>query len=99
MDVDEGYPQEGEDIEPDCGHDESLNPLGPHKCSSDDECEGFRYCSEWGWCHGESGCDDKEDEEEEEEEEEDGSPDPEPDMCKIDEDFNDLGPGRCESDD
>ena len=63
MDVDAGYPQEGDEIEPDCGHDESKNPLGPHKCSNDNECEGFRYCSEWGWCHGQSGCDDKEDEE------------------------------------
>ena len=59
----------------------------------------MRYCSYWGWCHGQSWCEDKEDEEEEKEEEEDDKPDPHPDMCKIDEDFNEMGPGRCEGDD
>ena len=40
-----------------CEYDEALNALGPNRCSSSLECGGARYCSDWGWCHGNSGCD------------------------------------------
>ena len=40
----------------DCNHDEAQNPLGPNQCWYDSECGGDRYCSPWGWCHGESNC-------------------------------------------
>ena len=36
--------------------DETINPLGAHKCLDDSECGGFRTCSEWGWCQGEWAC-------------------------------------------
>ena len=29
MDVEEGYPKDMSDVEPECGHDEEKNPLGP----------------------------------------------------------------------
>ena len=31
--------------------------MGPNRCGDDSECAGDRYCSLWGWCHGESNCD------------------------------------------
>ena len=39
-----------------CGINETLNPLGPHKCDASSQCNGARYCSQWGWCEGMSGC-------------------------------------------
>ena len=41
----------------DCTIDEALNWLGPNQCWYDNECYGDRYCSAWGWCHGEANCD------------------------------------------
>ena len=32
MDVEEGYPKKADPVE-NCDHDETLNPLGPHKCT------------------------------------------------------------------
>ena len=29
MDVEVGYPKDMDGVEPECGHDEELNPLGP----------------------------------------------------------------------
>ena len=40
----------------DCDIDEAQNALGPNQCWWDSECAGDRYCSAWGWCHGESNC-------------------------------------------
>ena len=40
----------------DCTIDEALNWLGPNQCWYDSECYGDRYCSNWGWCHGEANC-------------------------------------------
>ena len=90
MDVEEGYPKKADPVE-NCDHDETLNPLGPHKCQSNSECTGARTCSEWGWCQGDSFCD----EEEEDDTTPDPTPDPTPDMCMIDERWNDMGPGMC----
>jgi hypothetical protein len=39
-----------------CTHDESINPLGAHKCTTSSDCSGARTCSRWKWCQGESGC-------------------------------------------
>ena len=40
----------------DCDIDEAQNILGPNQCWYSSECVGDRYCSTWGWCHGESNC-------------------------------------------
>jgi hypothetical protein len=39
-----------------CGHDESKNSRGPHKCRASHECAGARTCSRWGWCQGTDKC-------------------------------------------
>ena len=89
--VQEGYPKKSEDPD-NCDHDESLNPSGENRCSTNDDCQGNRWCSEWGWCHGDSGC-------KEEDKDDETKPDPQPDnMCLIDEMFNEMGPNRCNTD-
>ena len=40
----------------DCSIDEAQNARGPNQCWYSSECAGDRYCSAWGWCHGESNC-------------------------------------------
>ena len=42
-----------------CDINEANNKLGAHKCEKNDECHGKRTCSHFGWCQGESGCDDE----------------------------------------
>ena len=101
MDVEEGYPkradpdddeeeEEEENEEGDCAHDEWENELGPLRCTRDSECRGARTCADFGYCMGDDQCDG-----EEEDEEEDIEPEPVPEMCMIEEDLNDLGPGMC----
>lgn len=41
---------------PGCDVDESQNPMGPNRCSSDDQCHGDRTCSPSNWCQGNSNC-------------------------------------------
>ena len=41
----------------DCTINELENTLGPNQCWYSSECAGDRYCSAWGWCHGEHNCD------------------------------------------
>ena len=36
-----------------CGLDEALTK---NKCIEDEDCNGKRTCSAFGWCHGKSGC-------------------------------------------
>ena len=96
MNVEEGYPKKADPTE-NCDHDETQNELGPFKCTSNDQCRGARTCSEWGWCQGDDFCDD-EGEDEDEGEDDDISPDPQPDICMVDEDINIMGPGMCVDD-
>jgi len=41
-----------------CAYDEAKNIKGPNRCTTAYECAGARTCSQWGWCQGNSGCDD-----------------------------------------
>ena len=34
---------------------EALNPLGRNRCNSNSQCDGFRTCSDYGWCGGFAG--------------------------------------------
>ena len=34
---------------------EALNVNGPNRCTVDSQCDGFRTCSSYGWCHGVAG--------------------------------------------
>jgi hypothetical protein len=43
-----------------CGHDETKNKAGAHKCSSSSECTGARTCSKYRWCQGKHECPKKE---------------------------------------
>jgi len=101
MDVLDAYPINPDEETKNCDHDESLNP--GNKCSTDNDCQGNRWCNEWGMCHGDSGCkeEDKEDDTKPDPkpDDDDTKPDPKPDdMCLIDERFNKMGPNRCNND-
>ncbi len=39
-----------------CSYDESKNTKGENRCNKDEECQGKRTCSVFGWCQGVSEC-------------------------------------------
>lgn len=77
----------------DCSIDEDDNEIGPGRCEDDYECTGERTCNWNGYCTGTSNCETDDDDDDDTEVEE------VLDQCEIDETDNELGEGKCISDD